>query len=93
MPTHVAFIDLVKAYDTTNHELLIKVLERYDIPPKLCSAVKRLYTDLKVVYKMSKLKVEIGGQGVGVRQGNDMTPVLLMFLVLVFDKKHGKEKS
>ena len=41
LSTHVAFIDLVKAYDTANHELLIKVLGKYGVPPKLCSIIKR----------------------------------------------------
>ena len=32
--THVAFIDLVKAYDTANHKLLIKMLKKFGAPPK-----------------------------------------------------------
>ncbi|KAL7547269.1 hypothetical protein ACHAWF_010590 [Thalassiosira exigua] len=68
LSTHVAFIDLVKAYDTADHKLLIKVLKKFGAPPKLCSIVERLYTDLKVVFKMGALRTEIK-QGVGVRQG------------------------
>ena len=30
--TYVGFADLVNAYDTANHKLLIKVLERYGAP-------------------------------------------------------------
>ena len=41
LSTHVAFIDLVKAYDTANHIVLIKVLEKYDVPQRLCSVIKR----------------------------------------------------
>ena len=33
LPTFVAFFDLVKAFDTAGHELLIKVLRIYGSPP------------------------------------------------------------
>ena len=85
LSTHVAFIDLVKAYDTANHKLLIKVLEKYGVPPKLCSIIKRLYTDLKVIFKIGKLKVEIL-QEVGVKQGDNMAPVLFLFLMSAFSE-------
>ena len=35
LPTFVAFVDLVKAFDTTNHELLVEILQQYGAPPKL----------------------------------------------------------
>jgi hypothetical protein len=65
---HVAFIDLVKAYDTADHKLLIDVLEIYGVPPKICTVIGRLYKDLKVVFVSGKHKVTIH-QSVGVRQG------------------------
>eukprot|EP00956_Cyclotella_meneghiniana_P040928 scaffold209475_cov73-Cyclotella_meneghiniana.AAC.1 len=33
LPSYVAFVDLVKAYDTANHEVLLALLERYGAPP------------------------------------------------------------
>jgi hypothetical protein len=33
LPSFVAFVDLVKAYNTANHNLLLKVLEKYGAPP------------------------------------------------------------
>ena len=35
LPTWVAFIDLVKAFDTSNHALLIAILGKYGAPPRL----------------------------------------------------------
>ena len=35
LPSFVAFFDLVKAYDTANHDLLLKVLKKYGAPPSL----------------------------------------------------------
>ena len=83
LPLCVAFVDLVKDYDTVNHKLLIEVLKRYGAPPKLCSAIERLYADLLVVLQIGKEKAEIL-QTVGVRQGDNFSPVLFMFLVSTF---------
>ena len=56
---------------------------KYGTPPKLVECVRRLYTDLKVVLKLGKLKTEIL-QEVGVRQGDNMAPVLFLFLMSAF---------
>ena len=84
-PSFVGFVDLVKAYDTTNHNLLICiVLEWYGAPPTLVAvAVKMIDADDTVELKIKK-KIEEIMQGVGVRQGNNMAPVLFLFLVNAF---------
>lgn len=48
LPTWVMFSDLVKAFDTSNHILMIKILKKYGCPPKLCSAIRRMYENNKV---------------------------------------------
>jgi len=80
LPSFVAFIDLVKAYDTANHDLLINILEKYGAPPKFVAAIKKMYTNLKVVLKIDKEIRDIC-QSVRVRQGNNMAPVLFLFLM------------
>ncbi len=65
LPLFVAFVDLVKAYNTANHDLLLKVLEKYGAPPKFVAAIKTMYTDLKVALKIDKEIQEIP-QSVGV---------------------------
>jgi hypothetical protein len=65
LPLLVAFVDLVKAYDMANHDLLLKVLKKYGAPPKFVAAIKTMYTDLKVVLKIDKEIQEIP-QSVGV---------------------------
>ncbi|KAL7535225.1 hypothetical protein ACHAWF_005092 [Thalassiosira exigua] len=78
--TYVILDDLVKAFDTTNHKLLIEILEKYRAPPTFCDAIKRLYENLKVVLKIEKETAEIS-QGVGVRQSDNLSPVLFLFLM------------
>ena len=79
----MAFVDLVKAFDTVDHKLMMKVLERYGEPPKLKSAIARMYTDLKIMLKLGKVKAEMN-QTVGVIQGYCMAPVLFLFMIMAF---------
>ncbi len=83
LPSHVASVNLVKAYDTANHALMFDILERYGAPPRFVSAIKHIYQDLVVVLKIEKEVVELP-QTVGVRQGNNKAPVLFLFLMSVF---------
>ena len=80
LPSFVAFVDLVKVYDTANHDLLLRILEKYGAPPKFFETIKTMYTDLKVVLKIEKEVYEIA-QSVGVCQGDNMAPVLFLFLM------------
>ena len=40
LETFVVFADLVKAFDTSDHILIVEILEKYGAPPKLCSAIE-----------------------------------------------------
>jgi hypothetical protein len=80
LPSFVAFVDLVKAYDMANHDLILKVLEKYGAPPKFVAVVKTMYTDLKVVLKIDKEIHDII-QSIGICQGDSMAPVLFLFLM------------
>ncbi len=66
LPSYVAFVDLAKAYDMANHELLLTLLKKYGAPPRFVSAVERMYQDLVVVLKIEKEVQELE-QSVGVR--------------------------
>ena len=56
LPCYVAFVDFVTAFDTVNHVMMLKILERYGASPKLRSAISRMYQDLKVVLKIGKIE-------------------------------------
>ena len=75
LPTYVVFIDLVKSFDMVSHSMMLKILERYDAPPKLRYAIAQMYDDLKILLKIVKAKAGMG-QNVGLRKGDCMAPVL-----------------
>ncbi len=83
LPSYVAFVDLVKAYDTANHKLLLTLLEKYGAPPRFVSSVEKMHQNLVVVLKVEKEVQELW-QFVGVRQGDNMALVLFLFLMPAF---------
>ena len=57
--SYVGFVDLVKAYDTANHDLLFRLLEKYEAPPTFVAVVRKIYTSNVVVLKFDKEVREI----------------------------------
>ncbi len=85
LTSYVVFVDLVKAYDTANRNLLLRILECYSAPPKFVAANQTTYTDNVCILKVEKEVVEIP-QSVGIQQGDNMAPVLFLFLMTAFAK-------
>ncbi len=40
LTSYVGFVDLVKAYDTANRDLLLRILEHYGAPPNFLRQFK-----------------------------------------------------
>ena len=51
--------DIVKAFDTSNHKLMVEILKKYSCPPKLCSAIRRMYTENDVRLIIVKIDISI----------------------------------
>ena len=77
------FYDLVKAFDTSNHVLMIKIFKKYICPPKLCSAIRRMYSNNKMRLIIGKIDTSIPFK-VGVKQADSVDPVLFLFLMMAF---------
>ena len=76
-------MELVKAFDTVDHTLMLQILKKYGVPPKLSSSIARMYQDLKVVLNIGKTE-DTMSQTVGVIQGDCIAPVLFLFMVMAF---------
>ena len=89
-PLFVAFVDLQKAYDTVQHDLLWQHLTAIGIGPKMLAAIKSLYSS-------GTLSMKVGGtagpprvQQNGVRQGCPLSPTSFG---IFFDGLHGRLDS
>ena len=90
----MAFIDLSKAFDTVNRELLWSVLTKFGCPAKFVSILRQFHAGMMA-------RVTIGGQEsesfpvcTGVRQGCVLAPVLFnVFLLCVTHLLHKELES
>jgi hypothetical protein len=78
--TWAVFVDLVKAFDTADHQLLFKILKKYGIPDTLITVIEKMYNDSVVVFKIGKEEREVPYR-IGVKQGDNMAPVLFIYLM------------
>ena len=90
LPKFVMFANLVKAFDTFNRKLMVQILGKYECPPKLCSAIHRMYTDNKVRLLLGDTDLSILFE-VGVKQGDSVAPVLFLFIIIAFAETLEKE--
>ncbi len=81
--TTTLLIDLVKAFDTIQHQLLFKILWRYGLPDSLVQVIEKLYSNYKVKFECNGIK-EIIKNSTGVQQGDNMSPVLFLFIMQAF---------
>lgn len=80
LESFVIFIDLVKAFDTINHDLMIMVPKKYAFPPKMIRTIQHMPEKFQLVFKKGKEEVSIDYL-TGVHQGDNLAPLLF---ILVF---------
>ena len=78
----VAFIDLVKAFDSVPREALWKVLFKFGIPRHFVRVLMRLHTDAVMKFKINDQADDADvASMIGVRQGSNSGPVLFLFIM------------
>jgi hypothetical protein len=82
MPSYILFMDLIKAFDTTNHDLLFTLLLRYRAPTERVEVIRRLHTYFKLKFTLESLEAIIDYY-VSVCQGDNMAPVPFLFQLSV----------
>jgi hypothetical protein len=83
LESYTIFVDLIKAFDTINHDLLYQILIKYSLPTTLVQNIKKLYDNCKVKIKVGKTFTKID-YTTGIHQGDSMSPVLFLFVMQAF---------
>ena len=78
--SYVLFVDLVKAFDSANRELIWLILDRYGVPKQMIDVIKKLHTNATYQFKIGKNEHEIKSTG-GVKQGDNLGPILFIILM------------
>ena len=79
----LVFIDLKKAFDTVDHNILCKKLELYGVQQRELSWFESYLTNRKQFCRVNGVDSEIGDIEVGVPQGSYLGP--LLFLIYIND--------
>lgn len=81
---YLAFVDLAKAFDTVNRDLLWTILIKFGCTPKFTQAIKNLHTGMTAKVSYGSDTSDPFDVKVGVKQGCVLAPVLFnIYLVAV----------
>jgi hypothetical protein len=89
--TYLLFIDLIKAFDTANHDLLFAILEKYGTPRALIDVIRCLHDNFQLKLVFDKKNQAIIDYTVGVQQGDNMAGLLFLFLMQAMDESFKKQ--
>jgi hypothetical protein len=80
LPTWALFVDLVKAFDTIDRELMFQILAKFGIPESMIYVIRRLYDENQIKLSMG---TEMGcvKNTIGFNQGYAMSAVLFIIVM------------
>lgn len=81
LSTFVAFIDLEKAFDRVDRNLLLYRLLLHNIDGKIFKIIKKMYTSTKSCLQLNNLFTDWFDVNSGVRQGDNLSPTLFGYLI------------
>jgi hypothetical protein len=85
-PLFTAFIDFRKAYDCIDHELLWQAIEKLGLHGGFLAGLKQMYSQVKMQVKLRDAVGEAFPAGLGVKQGDPLSPLLFGLFIDRFEK-------
>ena len=79
--TCTIFLDLAKAFDSVDHNILIKKLDKYGIRNKPLQLIKSYLTDRQHLTKINDIKSDMKVINIGVPQGSVLGPLLFLLFI------------
>ncbi len=89
--TFLALLDITKAYDRVNRNILWKVMEQMGVPEKLMSNIRASYRNPSTVLQFQDITSEPFQMTIGLKQGCVMSPIL--FAIYIAELGHKLQKS
>jgi hypothetical protein len=77
---YIIFVDLVKAFDSVNREMLWQILAKFGLPVPLVNVITKMYTDIEVSTSVRKAKATFPSTS-GVKQGDNLALVFFLFAI------------
>ena len=77
LPTWVCFVDLVKAFDSVPRKALMRVLEKFGVPPRMLEVIIDLHKGISISLKVADEKRYFNST-TGVLQGSTEAPALFL---------------
>ena len=87
----LVFIDLKKAFDTVDHDILCKTLELYGVQQRELSCFRSYLSKRKQFCRVNGVDSDVGDLEVGVPQGSCLGP--LLFLIYINDLPQAVQAS
>jgi hypothetical protein len=78
--TWVLFVDLVKAFDTIDRDLLFEILSKFGIPQLMIYVIQRLYNETEIKISVGSKKGRIRNT-MGIKQGDGMAAILFILMM------------
>ena len=86
-PEYCAFVDLEKAFDWVDRDLLLYALLKFNVDGKVYSAIKAMYKNTFSCLKINNFLTDWFEVNSGVRQGDTLSPTLFAIHINSLDKE------
>lgn len=86
-PAYLAFLDIVKAYDTVWREALWYKMDQLEVPLKLRKVIEEIFSESHNTVRIDGQQSKVFPISIGLRQGCVMSP--LLFLIFINDYDPG----